>query len=96
MAKGFGQARRRRYGAANEAVMHAGQYAYEGRKHKKRDFKSLWIMRISAAVKAQGLSYSKFMAGLKKNKIELNRKILAELAVNKPEVLTEIIAEAKK
>ncbi len=79
-----------------EAVLHAGQYAYIGRKQKKRNFKSLWITRLSAAVKKEGLSYSKFMAGLKKNKIELNRKVLSELAIKVPDVFSKIVAEAKK
>lgn len=95
-AKGFKQARSKRFGAAMEAVLHAGQYAYIGRKLRKRNFKSLWIMRISAAVKKEGLSYSKFMAGLKKQKIELNRKVLSELAIKAPEVFSNIVAETKK
>jgi ribosomal protein L20 len=95
-AKGFKQARSKRIKVAKEAVMHAGQYAYEGRKHKKRDFKKIWVLRISAATKKAGMSYSKFIGGLKKNKIELNRKILSELATNYPKVFSQIIEEAKK
>src|SRR3989344_3017094 len=83
-AKGFKHARRRRIQTAKEAVVHAGAYAYHGRKLKKRDLRSLWITRISAAVKVEGISYSKFIAGLKKEKIEIDRKILSDLVVNDP------------
>src|SRR5689334_1730112 len=80
-AKGFKQARSNRIQTAKEAVVHAGAYAFHGRKLKKRDLRSLWITRISAAVKAEGFSYSRFIAGLKKEKIEIDRKILSELVV---------------
>lgn len=95
-AKGFKQARSRRYGAAKEAVLHAGQYAYHGRKLRKRNIRSLWIKRLNAAVRENGMSYSKFIAGLKKAKIELDRKILADIAVNDPETFKKIIAEIQK
>lgn len=94
-ARGFKQARRRRIQTAKEAVVHAGAYAYHGRKLRKRDLRSLWITRISAAVKVDGLSYSKFIAGLKKAKIEIDRKILADIAVFDLETFKKIIAEAK-
>jgi large subunit ribosomal protein L20 len=93
-AKGFKQARRRRIQTAKEALLHAGQYAYEGRKNKKRDLRGLWIIRLNAAVKTQGISYSKFINGLKKNKIDLDRKILSEMAISDPEVLKSVIKEA--
>lgn len=95
-AKGFRQARRKHIKVAKEAVMHAGQYAYEGRKRKKRDFRKLWIIRINAAVKKHGISYSKFNLLLKKAGIELNRKMLAEIAVNHPTDFEKIVEEVKK
>jgi len=93
-AKGFKQARRRRIQTAKEALLHAGQYAYEGRKNKKRDLRGLWIIRLNAAVREHGVSYSKFIAGLKKSKIEIDRKILSELAISDPEILKAVIKEA--
>ncbi len=95
-AKGFKQARSRRYGAAKEATLHAGQYAYHGRKLRKRNIRSLWIKRLNAAVRENDMSYSKFIAGLKKSKIELDRKILADIAVNDPETFKKIVEEVKK
>lgn len=91
-AKGFKQARRRRIQTAKEALLHAGQYAYEGRKNKKRDLRGLWIIRLNAAVREQGVSYSKFIAGLKKNKIAIDRKILSELAISDPKVFEKIVS----
>lgn len=79
--KGYRHARRRRVGAGKEAIMHAGHYAYVGRKLRKRDLRSLWITRISAATKEAGMSYSRFINALKSAKIEVDRKILAEIAV---------------
>jgi large subunit ribosomal protein L20 len=95
-ARGFKQARRRRVKAAKEALMHAGRYAYVGRKDRKGDMRALWITRLSAAVKARGLSYSKFISGLKKEKIELDRKVLSDIAINDPEAFDKIVAEIKK
>lgn len=95
LAKGFRQARRRRVKAAKEALAHAGAYAYHGRKLRKRDMRSLWITRINAALRAEGVSYSKFMAGLKKAKIGLDRKILADIAVNDPATFKEILSQVK-
>ena len=82
LAKGYFGGRSKRYRVAREAVMKAQMYAYIGRKNKKRDFRSLWIARINAACRLNGLSYSKFMFGLKKAEINLNRKVLADIAVN--------------
>ena len=76
-------------------MVHAGAYAFAGRKRKKRDLRSLWIVRLNAAVRAEGLSYSKFVAGLKKEKIEIDRKILADLAVNDPDTFKEIVSKVK-
>jgi large subunit ribosomal protein L20 len=90
-AKGFKQARRTRIQTAKEAVVHAGAYAFAGRKLKKRDLRSLWIIRLNAAVRKFGISYSKFIAGLKKEKIEIDRKILADIAVSDPETFKKIV-----
>jgi large subunit ribosomal protein L20 len=92
LAKGFKQARRRRVKSAKEAILHAGQYSYIGRKLRKRDLRSLWIIRIGAASKKADISYSKFINLLKKNKIEIDRKILAEIAVSDPDTFRKIIS----
>lgn len=93
-AKGYRQARSRRIQVAKEALVHAGAYAYHGRKLKKRDLRSLWIARINAGVRDEGVSYSKFIAGLKKEKIDIDRKILAEIAVSDPEAFKKVVKEA--
>lgn len=93
-AKGFKQARRRRIQTAKEAVVHAGAYAYHGRKLRKRDLRSLWITRVNAGVRAEGISYSRFIAGLKNSKIEIDRKILAEIAFSDPDTFKKIVKEA--
>ena len=80
---------------AKQAVMKSGNYAYIGRKQKKRDFRSLWITRISAQAKVNGINYSQFMHGLKKSGIDLNRKMLAELAVSDKEAFAELAEKAK-
>lgn len=95
LAKGFGQARRKRVKAAKEALVHAGAYAYHGRKLRKRDLRGLWIIRINAATRAEGMSYSRFMANLKKAKIEIDRKILADIAVNDPATFKAILSQVK-
>ncbi len=95
LSKGFKQARRRRFHAGNEAVMHAFQYAYHGRKLKKRNLRNLWIKRLNAAVRENGLTYSRFISGLKKAKIEIDRKILSDIAINDPETFKKIINEIK-
>lgn len=94
-AKGFHAARSRRYKVAHEAVMHAGAYAFHGRKLKKRDLRSLWIVRLSAAAKLLGTSYSRLIANLKTNKIELDRKILSDVAAKNPTVFEKIVASFK-
>ena len=81
--------------AAQEAVEKAGRYAYVGRRKKKRDFRSLWIVRIGAACRSAQISYSKFISGLKKSGIDLNRKILADLAVNDAAAFTALVEKAK-
>lgn len=94
-AKGYYGAKSTLYRTANEQVMNSLAYAYRDRKNRKRDFRKLWITRINAAVRAEGLSYSKFIDGLKKAGIELNRKTLSELAINHPEEFKKIVAVAK-
>ena len=95
LAKGYWGGRSKRYRVAREAVMKAQKYAYIGRKAKKRDFRSLWIARINAAARLNGLSYSKFMFGLKKAGIDLNRKVLAEIAVSDAAAFTVLCEKAK-
>ena len=96
MAKGYWGAKSKHFKMANQAVMKSGVYAYVGRKRKKRDFRRLWITRISAACKLNGMNYSTFMNGLKKAGIEMNRKMLAELAVNNKAAFTQLTETAKK
>lgn len=93
LAKGYFGMKHRNFRLANQAVMKSGVYAYRDRKAKKRTFRQLWIARINAAARINGLSYSKFMDGLKKSSITLNRKMLAEMAVNDP---TSFAALAEK
>ena len=95
LAKGYFGGRSKRYRVAREAVMKAQKYAYIGRKAKKRDFRSLWIARINAAARMNGLSYSKLMHGLKLADIEINRKMLAEMAVNDAEGFAALAEAAK-
>ena len=94
-AHGFKQARRTRVKAAKEALLHAGQYAYHGRKLRKRDLRSLWIARINAALSVHELKYSRFIKGLKDSKIELDRKILADIAVKDKPTFEKIIIKVK-
>ena len=94
-AKGYKWSRKSKYRAAKEALLHAWTYAYRDRRTKKRDFRRLWQIRINAACREQGISYSKFINALKKNKIELDRKILADLAMNHPEIFKKIVEKAK-
>lgn len=96
MAKGYWGARSKHFKVANEAVMKSGVYAYVGRKQKKRDFRSLWITRISAACKLNGMNYSTFMHGLKAANVSINRKMLAELAVNDAAAFTKLTELAKQ
>jgi large subunit ribosomal protein L20 len=94
-AKGFRGRRNNVFRIANEAVMRAGQYAYRDRRNKKRDFRSLWITRINAAVREHGLSYSVFMNGLKKAAIAVDRKVLADIAVLDKPAFTKFVEKAK-
>lgn len=95
LTKGFRGTKSRLIKAAKEASLHADQYAYHGRKLRKRDFRTLWITRIGEAVKKENLSYSIFMNKLKKANIELDRKILSDLIVNDPETFKTIVQQVK-
>lgn len=95
LAKGYWGGKSRLFRTANQAVMKSLSYAYVGRKLKKRDFRSLWITRISAACKLNGINYSRFINGLKKANITLNRKILAELAISDQQGFTSLVEKAK-
>ena len=95
MAKGYWGAKSRHFKMAKQAVLKSGNYAFAGRKMKKRDFRSLWITRISAQAKVNGINYSTLMHGLKLAGINLNRKMLAEIAVSDKEAFAELVARAK-
>ena len=96
LAKSYWGSKSTHFKMAKQAVAKSGVYAYTGRKLKKRQFRSLWITRISAAVKPYGLNYSRFIYGLKKAGIDLNRKMLSELAISDPAAFTQLIEIAKK
>ncbi len=95
LAKGYFGAKSKHFKMAKQAVMKSGQYAYIGRRQKKRDFRRLWITRISAAAKLNGMNYSTFMNGCKKAGIALNRKMLSEIAISDPAGFTAIVEQAK-
>ncbi len=95
LAKGYWGAKSKHFKMAKQAVMKSGNYAYIGRKQKKRDFRALWITRISAQAKVCGINYSRFMCGLKKAGINLNRKMLAEIAVYDKEAFAALVEKAK-
>merc|ERR1712098_715912 len=94
-AKGYYGARSRVYRVAKQAVIKAGQYAYRDRRNRKRAFRALWIARINAGARANGLSYSRLIAGLKKANVEIDRKVLADLAVNEKAAFAAIVEKAK-
>ena len=96
LAKGYWGAKSKHFRVANQAVMKSLKYAYIGRKQKKRDFRALWITRISAACKLNGLNYSTFMHGLKLAGVEINRKMISELAISDPAAFTQLAELAKK
>ena len=96
LSKGYRGSKSKLYRVAREAVMKSGNYAYVGRKNKKRDMRALWIARINAAAREYGLSYSKMMHGLKVAGIDLNRKVLADLAVNNKEAFADVAAKVNK
>jgi len=95
-AKGYYNARRKVFRAAKQAVIKAGQYAYRDRKQNKREMRSLWITRINAAARLHEMSYSRFMSGLKRAGVEINRKVLADLAVRDAEAFRQLAEVAKK
>ncbi|HEK0817433.1 TPA: 50S ribosomal protein L20 [Pseudomonas aeruginosa] len=95
LAKGYYGARSRVFRVAKQAVIKAGQYAYRDRRQRKRQFRALWIARINAGARQNGLSYSRLIAGLKKAAIEIDRKVLADLAVNEKAAFTAIVEKAK-
>ena len=96
MAKGYWGSKSKHFRVANQAVMKSLTYAYTSRRLKKRDFRSLWITRISAACKLNGMNYSTFMHGLKVAGIEINRKMLSEMAISNPAAFTQLVEIAKK
>lgn len=91
LAKGYKRSHATRYKLAKEAVLHAGQYAFAGRRLKRRDLRTIWIVRMKAALEEMGFKYSHFINALKTSKIELDRKILAELATNQPEIFKKVV-----
>jgi len=95
LAKGYYGAKSRNFKPANQAVMKSLKYAYTGRKLKKRDFRKLWIARINAATRINGLSYSRFINGLKKANVEINRKVLSEMAIHDPQGFSALVELAK-
>lgn len=95
-AKGYFGSKHRLYRSANEQVMHAGKYAFRDRRQKKRDFRKLWITRINAACRENGISYSKFINGLLKADVTINRKMLSEIAIDNPQAFAELVETAKK
>ena len=94
-AKGYFGSKHRLYKTAKEQLMHSGQYAFRDRKQKKRDFRKLWITRINAACRQNDISYSRFIEGLTKAGVEINRKMLSEIAINDPKAFTELVKTAK-
>ena len=94
-AKGYYGAKSKLYRPANQAVMKSLDYAYSGRKQRKRDFRKLWISRINAAARLNGMNYSTFISGLKKADVEINRKVLSEMAIQDPEGFTKLVEIAK-
>ncbi len=95
LAKGYFGRRKNVWTVAKNVVEKAMQYAYRGRKEKKRNFRALWITRINAGARQEGMSYSQFMGALKKNNVELNRKVLADLAMNHPEAFKAVVDQVK-
>lgn len=95
LAKGYWGAKSKHFKMAKEAVMKSGNYAYIGRRQKKRDFRRLWITRISAACRMNGITYSQFISGLKKSGIELNRKMLSEIAIADAEGFAKLVEKAR-
>ena len=95
LAKGYWMTRRKQIKKAKEAVLHAGEYAFTGRKDRKRDFRKLWILRINAAIRPLGMTYSALVNRLKTKKVDLDRKILSKIAVDYPQVFEKIVEKVK-
>ncbi len=95
LAKGYWMTRHKQFQKAKEAVLHAGEYAFAGRKHKKRDFRKLWIIRLNAAVRNLGLTYSQLINKLNVKKVSLDRKILSKLALDYPKVFEKVVEKVK-
>ena len=95
LAKGYFGSKHRLYKTAKEQLMHSGQYAFRDRKQKKRDFRKLWITRINAACRENEISYSRFIEGLNKAGVEVNRKMLSEIAINDPKAFANLVETAK-
>lgn len=96
LAKGYWMSRSKQYKKAKEAVLHAGEYAFAGRKMKKRNFRSLWITRINAALKENGMKYNQFIHKLKEKNCKIDRKVLAQIAMEHPNVFDNLVKEIKK
>ena len=96
LAKGYYGSKSKHFKMAKQQVMKGGNFAFAGRKQKKRDFRNLWITRINAACRAEGINYSSFMNGIKKSGIELNRKMLSEMAIHDPESFKALVKTAQK
>jgi len=95
LAKGYWMTRHKQFKKAKETLLHAGEYAFYGRKRKKRDFRRLWIIRLNAALRQLGLKYSQFIKRLKEKKVEIDRKILSQLAVEHPKIFAKIVEKVK-
>lgn len=95
LAKGYWMSRHKQFKKAKEAVLHAGQYAFTGRKIRKRDFRKLWIIRLNASLTALGVKYNKFIKGLRDHKIELDRKILSQMAIEYPNTFKQIVEKSQ-
>jgi large subunit ribosomal protein L20 len=95
LAKGYWMSRSKQIKKAKEAVLHAGEYAFGGRKRRKRDMRALWVMRINAAARTSGTTYSKLMNSLKEKKVDLDRKVLAQIALEYPKVFDKIVEKVK-
>lgn len=95
LAKGYWMTRSKQIKKAKEAVLHAGEYAFAGRKRRKRDFRQLWIMRLNASVRSMGLTYSSFIKSMKDKKVDLDRKVLSQIAIEYPKAFEKIVEKVK-
>ncbi len=95
LAKGYWMSRHKQFKKAKEAVLHAGEYAFAGRRLKKRNFRTLWTIRLNAALRPMGISYSRFIHAMKVKKLEVDRKILSEIVISYPEIFAKIVEKVK-